>query len=89
MKMPTTKLAFLFLPGLLVALAPVAALADCKSDISKVENAIDHQNRSGIDQITAEKMRALLQDANKERKAGNEAKCQELINQAKYLGDLG
>lgn len=89
MKMPTTKLAFLFLPGLLVALAPAAALADCKSDISKVEYAIDHLNRSGIDQVTAEKMRALLQDANKERKAGNEAKCQELINQAKYLGDLG
>ena len=69
--------------------APTTAFADCKSDISKVEYAIDHLNRSGIDQLTAEKMRALLQDANKERKAGNETKCQELINQAKRLGDVG
>ncbi|MES0810552.1 hypothetical protein ABLO27_13810 [Roseibium sp. SCPC15] len=77
-----------FLATAFVLVAPANALADCAADISKVEFAIDHVNRSGIDTVTAEKMRALLEDANKERKAGNEAKCQELINQAKYMGNV-
>ena len=64
-----------------------AAVADCQADIDKVENAVVHSEREGID-ITVEKMRALLEEANKERRAGNEAKCQELINQAKYIGDV-
>jgi hypothetical protein len=81
--------ACLTLVSALCVLAPTYAYADCKSDISKVEYAIDHLNRSGIDLLTAEKMRALLEDANKERKAGNEAKCQELIDQAKYMGNVG
>jgi hypothetical protein len=62
--------ACLSLVSALFVLAPTYAHADCKSDISKVEYAIDHLNRSGVDLLTAEKMRALLEDANKERKAG-------------------
>ena len=46
------------------------AMADCAADISKVEYAIDHAKRTGIDITDAERMRALLEDANKERKAG-------------------
>lgn len=65
-----------------------AAFADCQADIDKVENAVVHSEREGIDITVAEKMRALLEEANKERRAGNEAKCQELINQAKYIGDV-
>ncbi|EAV42926.1 hypothetical protein SIAM614_16317 [Stappia aggregata IAM 12614] len=65
-----------------------AASADCQADIDKVENAVVHSEREGIDITVAEKMRALLEEANKERRAGNEAKCQELINQAKYIGDV-
>ncbi|GAB2183062.1 hypothetical protein [Roseibium sp. LAB1] len=64
------------------------ALADCQADIDKVENAVTHSERDGIDITVVEKMRALLDEANKERHAGNEAKCQELINQAKYIGDV-
>ena len=67
---------------------PAHARADCKADISKVEYAIDHAKRVGIEVTTAERMRALLQDANKERKAGNEQKCQELINEAKNMGNV-
>ncbi|MBO6507634.1 MAG: hypothetical protein JJ866_17615 [Roseibium sp.] len=80
--------ALLVFPCLLVVGLPTLAHADCKKDISKVEYAIDHLNRSGIDLMTAEKMRALLQDANKARKAGDEAKCQKLIDQAKYMGNV-
>jgi hypothetical protein len=65
-----------------------AALADCQADIDKVEDAVVHAERDGIDITVAEKMRALLEEANKERRTGNEAKCQELINQAKYIGDV-
>lgn len=64
------------------------AMADCSADISKVEYAIDHAKRTGIDITDAERMRALLEDANKERKAGNEKKCQELINEAKRMGNV-
>ncbi|TYC65414.1 hypothetical protein FMN63_23680 [Stappia sp. BW2] len=65
-----------------------SASADCQADIDKVENAVVHSEREGIDITVAEKMRALLEEANKERQAGNEAKCQELIDQAKYIGDV-
>lgn len=68
--------------------APTTAATQCSKDISKVEHAVDHHQREGIDITTAEKMRALLQEANKERKAGNETKCQELIDQAKYMGGV-
>ncbi|WP_421983484.1 hypothetical protein [Roseibium sp.] len=64
------------------------AMATCAADISKVEYAIDHAKRTGIDITDAERMRALLEDANKERKAGNEKKCQELIDQAKRMGNV-
>ncbi|WP_156510596.1 hypothetical protein [Labrenzia sp. OB1] len=67
---------------------PATALADCASDIDKVENAIDNTERSGIDVTVAEKMRVLLDEATKEHRAGNEAKCQDLINQAKYMGNV-
>jgi predicted peroxiredoxin len=64
------------------------AAASCEQDISKVEYAIDHAKRTGIDITVAERMRALLEDAHKERKAGNEQKCQELIDQAKSMGNV-
>jgi len=67
---------------------PAAALADCQSDIDKVEYAIDHLGESSIDTLTAEKMRALLDEATKAKRDGNESQCQELINQAKYMGNV-
>ncbi|MCV0425434.1 MAG: hypothetical protein K5905_08165 [Roseibium sp.] len=84
----TGSISKMLLVSAFVVAVPAMAAADCAADISKVEYAIDHTERSGIDTITAEKMRALLEDANQERKAGNEAKCQELINQAKYIGNV-
>lgn len=71
-----------------LGLSAHSASATCAQDISKVEYAIDHAKRTGIDITVAEKMRALLEDANKERKSGNEQKCQELIDQAKYIGNV-
>lgn len=65
-----------------------SALADCQADIDKVERAIDHPERSDLDMGTEEQMRQILQTAVKEHRAGNEAKCQELINQAKYIGNV-
>jgi hypothetical protein len=78
---------------LMLAVPPVlagtsAALADCKADIDKVEYAADNHEREGIDITIAEQMRALLEEAYKEHRAGNEAKCQELIDKAKYIGDV-
>jgi len=73
---------------LCVVAAPAAAGAECSKDIDKVEYAVDHSQREGIDITVAEKMRALLEEANKERKAGNEKKCQELIDQAKNIGGV-
>ena len=84
----TGSISKMLLATAVLIVAPSFALADCAADISKVEYAIDHTERSGIDTITAEKMRAFLEDANQERKSGNEAKCQELINQAKYIGNV-
>jgi hypothetical protein len=74
--------------ALSVVAAPTAAVAECSKDIDKVEYAVDHSQREGIDITIAERMRALLEEANKERKAGNEAKCQELIDQAKNMGGV-
>jgi len=68
--------------------ATTAVFAECGTDIDKVEYAVDHSQREGIDITVAERMRALLDEANKERKAGNEKKCQELIDQAKYMGGV-
>ncbi|MHA7772348.1 hypothetical protein [Roseibium sp. M-1] len=65
-----------------------AALADCQADIDKVEYAADNHEREGIDITVAEQMRVLLQEATKEKREGNEAKCQELIDKAKYIGDV-
>lgn len=68
--------------------SPAVALTDCQSDIDKVEYAIDKLGESNIDATTAEKMRALLDEANKAKKDENEPQCQELINQAKYIGNV-
>ncbi|MCK7614501.1 hypothetical protein [Roseibium sediminicola] len=76
------------LTALIMVAAPTAAGAECSKDIDKVEYAVDHSEREGIDITVAERMRALLEEANKERKAGNEAKCQELIDQAKAMGGV-
>lgn len=67
---------------------PLSVLADCSSDIDKVEAAIVKASEYGIDVTTAEKMRELLDDANAEKNKGDEAKCQELIDQAKYIGNV-
>ena len=68
--------------------SPFIALADCSTDIDKVENAIVNAQQQGIAETTAEQMRELLDNANAEREKGDEAKCQELINQAKYIGNV-
>ncbi|WP_269581553.1 hypothetical protein [Roseibium sp. Sym1] len=81
-------LAGLACAALVLVAAPTAAGAECSKDIDKVEYAVDHSEREGIDITVAEKMRALLQEANKARKSGDEKKCQELIDQAKYMGDV-
>lgn len=73
--------------GVLMA-APVSALADCSSDIDKVEEAVFKAKENDIAETTAEQMRVLLDNANEEKKKGEEAKCQELINQAKQIGNV-
>jgi uncharacterized membrane protein (DUF106 family) len=73
--------------GVLIA-APMSALADCSTDIDKVEAAVFKAQENGIAETTAEQMRALLDEANEEKKKGDEAKCQELINQAMQMGDI-
>ncbi|TYC63114.1 hypothetical protein FMN63_29105 [Stappia sp. BW2] len=73
--------------GVLMA-APMSALADCSTDIDKVEAAVFKAQENGIAETTAEQMRALLDEANEEKKKGDEAKCQELINQAMQMGDI-
>lgn len=82
------RMPIVFFATVLAFGVPTVALADCAADIDKVENAIDNTERSGIDVTVAEKMRVLLDEATKEHRAGNEAKCQDLINQAKYMGDV-
>lgn len=74
--------------GLLLLAVPATASADCSKDIDKVEYAVDHSQREGIDVTVAERMRALLEEANKARKAGDEKTCQKLIDQAKYMGNV-
>lgn len=71
-----------------ILIAGGSALADCQADIDKVERAIDNPERSNLDMGTEEQMRQILQNAVKEHRAGNEAKCQDLINQAKYIGNV-
>ena len=68
--------------------APAIALADCAEDIDKVERALGTPGDYGIDVTTAETMPALLQQANEKRQAGSETECQELINQAKQMGNV-
>ena len=55
--------------------SPCIALADCSTDIDKVENAIVNAQQQGIAETTAEQMRELLDNANAEREKGDEAKC--------------
>ncbi|MXN64222.1 hypothetical protein GR183_04850 [Stappia sp. GBMRC 2046] len=68
--------------------APAIALADCAEDIDKVERALGTPGDYGIDVTTAESMRVLLDQANEKRRDGDEAACQELINQAKQMGNV-
>ena len=68
--------------------APLSAFADCSADIDKVENAVVKAKEMGIAETTAEEMRVLLDNANAERKKGDEAKCQEIIDQAKTMGNV-
>lgn len=88
MRLFSTRKALLACSAVFLAALTQNAMATCAADISKVEYAIDHAKRTGIDITDAERMRALLEDANKERKAGNEEKCQELIDQAKRMGNV-
>ncbi|TYC56365.1 hypothetical protein FMN50_10635 [Rhodobacterales bacterium] len=65
-----------------------AALADCQSDIDRVERFIDDPDANNLDMETDAQIRGVLEEAVKENRAGNEAKCQELINQAKQIGGV-
>lgn len=78
---------FLGCSAIMIA-APVFALADCEEDIDKVERALGQAGDYGIDVTTADTMRQLLDRANEQRRAGNEEQCQELINQAKQMGNV-
>ncbi len=71
-----------------VIATPTLSYADCTSDIDKVEEALGRPSENGIDTTTADTMRQLLDQADEQRKAGDEAKCQELINQAKAMGNV-
>jgi len=73
--------------ALLVA-APAIAQADCNEDIDKVEAAVAGADRLDLDSGTVDQMRQLLDQANEALKGGDEAKCQELIDQAKSLGGV-
>ncbi len=88
MRLFFTRAALLACSGLFLVSLSHNAMATCAADIDKVEYAIEQAKREGIDITDAERMRALLVDANKERKAGNEKKCQELINEAKRMGNV-
>ncbi|NRG16091.1 hypothetical protein HPQ64_00125 [Rhizobiales bacterium] len=67
---------------------PALALADCAEDIDKVERALGNPGDNDLDETTMEQMRALMAQANEQREAGNEAQCQEIINQAKEIGGV-
>ncbi|NRG19126.1 hypothetical protein HPQ64_15650 [Rhizobiales bacterium] len=84
----TKKLAIFLGCSAFIIAAPVFALADCAEDIDKVERALGQAGDSGIDETTADTMRQLLDQANEQRRDGNEEQCQELINQAKQMGNV-
>lgn len=67
---------------------PTMSFADCQADIDKVEEALGRSSDNGIDQTTADTMRQLLDQADEQQEKGDEAKCQELINQAKAMGNV-
>lgn len=71
-----------------LACATGSAFADCQADIDKVERAVTNPGRAGIDETVVMQMRELLDDAVKEHRAGNESKCQELIDKAKFMGNV-
>jgi hypothetical protein len=78
----------LLLAAVVVVATPAIAFADCNADIDKVEATLGRADSNGIDFETANQMRALLEKAYQEHRQGNEAACQELIDQAKSMGGV-
>ncbi|MBA5776156.1 hypothetical protein H2509_03355 [Stappia sp. F7233] len=86
-KFPNTLVAALALASFTLGV-PAIAYADCSEDIDKVEKAVEQASESGMDQSTADSVRQLLDRAVEQRSAGDEAQCQELINQAKAMANV-
>ncbi|MXN66933.1 hypothetical protein GR183_18625 [Stappia sp. GBMRC 2046] len=84
----SANLTKIILGAVLIVGTPALALADCAEDIDKVERALGNPGDNDLDETTMEQMRALMAQANEQREAGNEAQCQEIINQAKEIGDV-
>ncbi|WP_417675161.1 hypothetical protein [Roseibium sp.] len=82
------RLTKILMAAAFVIAAPTVALADCTSDIDKVEATLGRADSNGIDFETGNQMRALLEKAYEEHRKGNEAACQELIDQAKSMGGV-
>lgn len=82
------RLTKILLAAAVAIAAPTFALADCKSDIDKVEATLGRADSNGIDFETANQMRALLEKAYEAHRQGNEAVCQDLIDQAKSMGGV-
>ncbi|WP_346915574.1 hypothetical protein [uncultured Roseibium sp.] len=78
----------LLLAAAVVVATPAIAFADCSADIDKVEATLGRADSNGIDFETGNQMRALLEKAYKAHKEGDEAACQELIDQAKSMGGV-
>lgn len=88
MKSTVTAMTLLTLAVTATSVAP--AFADCQSDIDKVEYAIDHSNLENLkgEGASETSLRQLLEAAVKQKSAGDEAKCQDLIDKAKYMGNI-
>jgi len=82
------RLTNILMAAVFVTATPAMAFADCNQDIDKVEAALTRADDRGIDFETANQMRALLEKAYEEHRKGNEAACQELIDQAKSMGAI-
>ncbi|WP_346900505.1 hypothetical protein [uncultured Roseibium sp.] len=78
----------LLLAAAVMIVTPTFAFADCKADIDKVEATLGRADSNGIDFETGNQMRALLQKAYEAHRQGNEAVCQDLIDQAKSMGGV-
>lgn len=82
------RLTNILMAAAFVIATPTFAFADCNADIDKVEATLTRADDNGIDFETAGKMRALLEKAYEEHRKGDEAACQELIDQAKSMGAI-